>query len=506
MLEIREFEDMVEDTLQRIIDDGVGITNISIGSVTRSIVESILSEVDIVQFTVYEAYLSKTIDGAEGEDLEDVVSILSVVRRQATYCTGEVTFSVTEISDVDIDIPDGSIISTPQTNNGTMYEFQTIGDCILRAGDESVTVPVISTEPGNIYIAPNNVTIINDSIIGIAEVTNESIISGGRSTETDDELRDRAKSALLRFGKGTCDAIRSAVMDIDEVIDVSVYDMASGVGTVDVLVVCQTMPPSQSMMNKIEKAIDESKAGGIVVNLNLPIIRHIGLNVVIHSELEYDNTKVFDSIYEYMDTLGIGDTFMISQCSKRILDVLDDNNADVEFTGDVISNVVVRPDEIIKPGSIIIDGNTFLYDSIEVPVKSNNILTIPKSNPSYHPVDTCIRNISSVLQPYDLTKFKSIIIKGTATYNNNAIRNLNYACIKVGEWENVIKEFFSVVGIKQSDASQYANSIVSGLSIDISNNLIEAINNNKLNVILQNSISTSEGQMKVVISSIVLVK
>lgn len=506
MLEIREFEDMVDDTLQRIVDDGVGITNVSIGSVTRSIVEAILSEVDIVQFTVYEAYLSKTIDGAEGEDLDDVVSILSVVRRQATYCTGEVTFSVTEISDVDIDIPDGSIVSTPQMNNGTMYEFQTVGDCILKAGEESVTVPVISTEPGNIYITPNSVTIINDSIIGIAEVTNANTISGGRSTETDDELRDRAKSALLKFGKGTCDAIRSAVMDIDGVVDVSVYDMASGVGTVDVLVVCQTMPPSQSMINKIEKAIDESKAGGIVVNLNLPTIRYVGLNVIIHSELEYDNTKVFDSIYEYMDTLGIGDTFMISQCSKRILDVLDDDNADVEFTGDTISNVVVGSDEIIKPGSIIIDG-IHSYNSIEIPVKSNNTLTIPKSNSAYHPVDGCIKNISSILLPYDLTKFKNMIIKGTVTYNNDAINTVNNACIKIGNWNNIIKEFYHIVGVKQSSASfSYANSIVSGLSTNISSDLIEAVNNNELNIIFQNSIETTNGQMKVVISSITLTK
>lgn len=355
MIELREFEDMVDDTLQRIVDDDVGITNTSIGSVVRTLVEAIISEIDVAQYTVYQAYISKTIDKAEGEDLEDVVSILSIFRNQAKYCTGEVTFSVTEISDADIDIPDGSIVSTQQNANGAIYEFQTVGDCILKGGESSVKVPIISTEAGSIYIPAGSVTVISDAIIGIAEVTNENAINGGADIETDDELRDRAKDALNKFGKGTCDAIRAAIMDVDDVIDVSVYDMRSGVGTVDVLVMLRNMPPSEDKIKEIETVIDNTKAGGIVAHLQFPTIKYIDVDITINSDVQYNEQDVFNEVYEYIDTLGIGDTFIINQCGKHALSVIASNGADITFN-EPTSNVISDVDKIIKPNSIRING------------------------------------------------------------------------------------------------------------------------------------------------------
>lgn len=510
MLELREFDDMVDDTLQRIVDDDVGITNTSIGSVVRSVVEAIMSEVDIAQFTVYQAYLSKTIDDAEGDDLDDVVSILSVVRKQATYCTGEVTFSVTEISDVDIDIPDGSIVSTPQTMSGKLYEFQVVGDCILEAGEESVTVPVICTEPGYVYIVANNVTIINDSIIGIAGVTNENAINGGSDAETDDELRDRAKDALLKFGKGTCDAIRSAVMDVDGVVDVSVYDMKSGVGTVDILVVFRQMPPSSKKIKEVEDVIDQSKAAGIVTNLLLPTIKYIDVDLIIDSPVEYDKTKIYDVVYEYVDTLGIGDTFMQLQCAKRILDMFDNDDVDITFNTPT-SNITIDLDEIIKPNNIKIDGVTFLEGSIELPVTTNNILTVPKGSAVYYCNSSNIKYISSVFNDYDISNYKQCIIKGTATYNDTAINDTGQALFKLlygDDWEdNTIATFMNLVGVSLSEAKEsWCNSIVSGLTVDINDKFIEAVNNGNLSIVFQNCIETKLGIMKVVITSITLVK
>lgn len=355
MIEVRDFEDMVDDTCQRIVDSGVGITNIGYNSVTRTIIEAIMSELDIVQYKLMQAYLSKTIDEAEGEDLDDVVSILGVVRKQATNCTGVVTFSVTEESDVDIDIPAESTVSTVQTQGGVVYEFLTIDDAVLKAGDNEVDVEVVCNTAGDIYIPANSITIINTSIIGIAEVTNKGVISGGTNTETDEELRDRTKNILTSLGKGTTEAIRLAVQDVDGVTDVSVYDMRSGVGTVDVFVVTDTMPVSDEVESNILKAIEDSKSGGIKAYLLYPDVKYIDVDCMIESDIEYDVNSIYGLISEFINSNGIGNKLILNQLEKTILGAIDDDRADVTFNTPS-SNVQVDVNEVLGVNSIKING------------------------------------------------------------------------------------------------------------------------------------------------------
>lgn len=355
MLETRDFETMVNDTCQRIVDADVGITNISIGSVTRTLIEAILSEVDVVQFTVYRAYLSKTIDDAEGDDLDDVVSILSVIRKSATKCDGTVTFSVNEVSDVDIEIPEGSVVSTLQTVGGQIYEFEVIGDSVLLAGEMEVDVDVRCIQAGHVYLPPNSVRVINDSIIGIAEVTNKEEIIGGTNYETDEELRDRAKQALVKMGKGTCEAIKVAILEIDGVTDCSVYDMRSGVGTVDVFVATEQQPTPQELLDEIKSVAEETKAAGIRVFMSTPTVKQVDIEVNIKSSTTYDGRNIYNAIYTYINNFTIGRSLILNQLERLILNSLNDNDADVECimpTG----NIMCEEDEILRTSSIIIDG------------------------------------------------------------------------------------------------------------------------------------------------------
>lgn len=358
MLDIREFEDMVDDTCQRIVDSEVGITNVGVGSVTRTLVEAIVSEIDVLQYTTLQAYLSKTIDNAEGEDLDDVVSILGVTRGQAEYCTGTVTFSVTEESDVDIEIPAESIVSTVQTQNGTIYEFATINDAILPAGELEIDVDVICTSAGKIHISPGNVTVISTSILDIAEVTNKNAIYGGEDEETDEELRDRAKDALSSLGKGTMSSIRRAVLDVDGVADVSVYDMRSGVGTVDIFVVGNIMPISDSIRKNILDAIEQSKSAGIKAYLKFPDIQYLDVDFNITSDIEYDVQTIGSIVFEYINNIGIGNRLILNQLRKIILENINDDKADIEFNKPT-SNVNIDVDKIFSVNSIIINGVTY---------------------------------------------------------------------------------------------------------------------------------------------------
>lgn len=358
MLEVKDFESMVEDTLTRIIDADIGITNINVGSVTRTLIEAIMAELDITQYVVYQAYISKTVDSAEGEDLDDVVSILSVIRKSASKCTGYVTFSTTEASDIDIEIPSGTLISTVQTSGGEIYEFEVVNDTILYAGETEVDVLVECTDAKYIFIPANMISVINSSVDGISEVNNKNDISGGTDEETDDELRDRAKEALVKLGRGTCDSIRSAVKDITGVIDCSVYDMRSGVGTVDVFVICDQDTPDEDLVNEIMETIENTKAAGIKAYLMYPTPIYVNIQCNITSDIEYNEQAIYELLFERVNTMTIGTSLIVNQLERMVLNYINSDKADIEFIKPV-ENIGVGTENIIRCNSIIINDTKY---------------------------------------------------------------------------------------------------------------------------------------------------
>ena len=90
-IEIRSFDTMVNDTLRRIINS-TKISNIRPGSVTRTLAEAILAEVDIQYYQISRVFNNMDIDTATGEDLERLIKILGVVRKSATKCTTTLVF------------------------------------------------------------------------------------------------------------------------------------------------------------------------------------------------------------------------------------------------------------------------------------------------------------------------------------------------------------------------------------------------------------------------------
>lgn len=361
--EVREFETMVEDTLQRIIDADVGITNVFAGSVIRTIVENILAELDIQNYSIDQIYKAMNIDTATGEDLDAIVSILGVIRKSATYAEGTVVFGRSSEYATDIDIEYAEMVSTRQSNiDGSTIEFIVIDDdAKLQAGDLEVTVNIRATEPGNIYLPPNTITIMNNPIIGIEYVTNKVEIHSGLDEETDDELRDRAKQALAGLGKGTNTALRSAVMSINGVVDAIVMDINRGVGTADIVVITNEIPPSSTLKNEIDDVIRITKSAGINVEIIYPTIStqniEITLSHISGSVISDDDiNKAGNAIIDYCGSLSIGDTLIISQLERSIGNAIDDLDVDI-VTIEPANNVTSLSTQVIRNGTITINGD-----------------------------------------------------------------------------------------------------------------------------------------------------
>lgn len=352
-IEVRELDTMIEDTLDRIVDADIGITNTSVGSVVRTIVEAIMSEIDVSNYGILQAYGSKVIDDSEDEDLDNIGTIFGVVRDPATNAIGTVTFSTTEASDEDIHIEYGYVISTQQSASGDVYEaIITDENLYLPAGQLSVVANVELSEPGSVYLPIGSLCVMTTSIVGISNVSNTVVISGGSDVETDESLRYRIKNALSKLGKGTLNALKTALEELDAVTDVAIIDMPNGVGTVDAVVVTDIIPPSAEIDTLIKDTVASTKSAGVFVNVVYPTIVPVDISVTTTTG---DNTVIRDAIVSYVNSLGISDPFIIKQMESDILIAINDKSADAT-TITPTSNVTITGTQVIKVGTITVNG------------------------------------------------------------------------------------------------------------------------------------------------------
>lgn len=362
---IREFETMVEETLQKIVDANIGITNIMPGSVIRTIIEALLAETDVQNYTIDQIYKAMNIDTATGTDLDNVVAILGVMRKKPTYAEGTVVFGRSDAYDTNIAIQYAQMVSTRRrSSDGTTYEFVVIDeDAKLEAGSLQATVNVRATEPGSIYLPTGSITIMNTPIIGIEYVTNLVEFRGGAEGETDEELRQRAKQALAGLGKGTNVALRSAILNVDGVIDAVVLDLNRGIGTADIVTITDKIPPSTALANEIDYTISITKSAGVDVRAIYPTINPQDIVITITdvtgitiSQNDIDN--IGKTVLDYCDRLSVGDTLIISQLERVIGNALNNDNVDVVVTKPS-ANITASSTQVIRCGTITINGTVW---------------------------------------------------------------------------------------------------------------------------------------------------
>jgi hypothetical protein len=189
------------------------LSDVNVGSVTRTLSEAIGREIATVYAQINAAYRAGFVDTATGKSLELVVSILGVHRKTKDFAQGLVTFFRDATSTGAITIPAGTLLVA---STDKRPQFETTETRTLQPGVARIDVPVRATEEfkGDVGQVPagsiDEVVVILD---GIARVSNLDATVLGSADETDEELRQRAKAALRAISKGTQAAIEQAVLE-----------------------------------------------------------------------------------------------------------------------------------------------------------------------------------------------------------------------------------------------------------------------------------------------------
>lgn len=182
------------------------LTDINVGSVTRTLSEAIGREIATVYQQINLAYISAFIDTASGKSLDLVVAILGVKRKTKDYAVGLVTFFRDPQVPGNITLPEGVSMTTEKgeagfviTSQRTLQRGQVRIDVPVRAGDD------FKGEAGK--VDAGKITTLAAPIAGIARVSNFEPTFLGAKDESDEELRARARAELRALGKGTLAAL-----------------------------------------------------------------------------------------------------------------------------------------------------------------------------------------------------------------------------------------------------------------------------------------------------------
>lgn len=360
----QSFDDIVEYTLQAIIQKNAGISNVNPGSVMRTLVEVFAESEDIANYYLEYVYRCMDIDNCYGEELDRAVKILGLVRETSKAAVGEITLSTGDSpAEYDIEIPYGFIVSTRPNRDGEVTEFY-ISDTqrVLQVGESEIKVAVTCTEPGLVYIPAGVIDVMSQSLQGINSIVNEHAINGGRDDESDEEFRERIKNVRETFGKCTNEALEAAVDQVSGVTKSRVMDMYRGVGTTGIIVVTDTVPPPQSVQNEIYSVVQAVKASGIEAFIIYSNVKDVDIDIVITGvELsDEDYTAIADAINRYCISLNAGQEFIVKQMERKALNAIDttqaeNDDADIR-TITPVSNVTSTDEQIIRSAQIRING------------------------------------------------------------------------------------------------------------------------------------------------------
>ncbi len=324
------------------------LTDINVGSVTRTLAEAIGREIATVYQQINLAYLSAFIETASGKSLDLVVAILGVRRKTKDYAVGLVTFFRDPQVAGNITIAEGVSLATEKGEVG----FVTTSQRTLQRGQVRIDVPVragddFKGESGE--VAAGKITTLAAAIAGIARITNFEATFLGAKDESDEELRARARAELRALGKGTLAALAKVIFEGRAEL-VEFWDPGSPpakqspLGTVTLLVEAEP-----ERFPSLQAAVHETRAAGVQATL---VARYVyfkprcqvtlkpGLTAAGKNKVK---TAIIAALQEYVDGLTSGDPAEGGELLKTLKGV-----ADVQ--GGKIVDVMAWRSDLGQPG------------------------------------------------------------------------------------------------------------------------------------------------------------
>lgn len=146
--------------------------------------------------------------------------------------------------------------------------------------------------------------------------------------EMDKEYRHRITNQVYVVAGANLTAIRLKALSIDGVNDVIFKEYAHGAGSFSCYVITNNPKADRAILRAVENAINDTKAYGIYAEVKTPVLIPVDLMVRLifssdagSAEKATIRQSAIREARNYIDGLGLGETFVINELIQRIMDV-----------------------------------------------------------------------------------------------------------------------------------------------------------------------------------------
>lgn len=196
----------------------VYLTDFNEGSVVRNFLESLSVDTFNIMRIDNDVERCAFISTATGNYLDLHGKDIGAPRDMGSQAWGTVLFSIPAEESFNIVIPEGTILVSSETG----LQFVTIMEVVINVGELNVECPVRSVVVGdnnNAKVGTVN-TFYDVKPYNAVTVTNPTVFTGGRDSETDDEYRERLLYLKQRDNFGSREWYTGLGMNVQSVHDV----------------------------------------------------------------------------------------------------------------------------------------------------------------------------------------------------------------------------------------------------------------------------------------------
>lgn len=252
---------------------------------------------------------------AQGEYLDYHAQMRGLHRKDAVKSVGSVRFSIPEASEVNIEIPQGTIIST---SGETPISFQTMEYTCINAGDTSVDVNAEAVDGGvNGNVTSGKISVIVTMTAENLIVNNPSAFTLGADAEDDETLRQRVVNSMKFIINGTNkEYYTSLAKTISGVECVNVVPYKYGRGSVAIYISGKDSALTSQTVTKVKDLLSEQREVNVSVYVFAAKICKTIIEVDVTLEDGYDieevQNRVSEQISEILESYNVGQSLTVA--------------------------------------------------------------------------------------------------------------------------------------------------------------------------------------------------
>lgn len=311
-------------------------TAVEKGSQTEKRFEILASE--LFSLSCYADYIFRQafVQSATGENLDKLGALRECERKTASTSAGELTFSISAVSDDDIIIEKDTVCSV----YGKPYlQFATTQQGVIKAGELEATVSAVSLGEGDEFNAKaGTVTVMVNAPVFVTSVTNKARFNGGYSRESDTAYRNR----ILRHYNIMPNSVNAVsnenrILTNDFVVDCSVVG-ATDTNSMVIYVATKSNTLSDEEKKKIAWILPVLDGTGI--NYEVVLAERLDFNLTVDAYImsgfdkEKIKAQITDRIKEAVSATRINESIPLSRLRRAVSDI--EGLIDISFYADEI--------------------------------------------------------------------------------------------------------------------------------------------------------------------------